>query len=122
MLTPADFPTESSSAGSSAGVTSIPWIRWAPLAAVDVGQVQRIGADTDVTPDAGKTSASRQTFVSGNAARLSGAALRAAILERMNVAEDAQLEIGGGTIRAKDAAGEHVLELNALDADAEGYV
>jgi CO/xanthine dehydrogenase Mo-binding subunit/aerobic-type carbon monoxide dehydrogenase small subunit (CoxS/CutS family) len=89
---------------------------------VDVGQVQRIGADTDVTPDAGKTSASRQTFVSGNAARLSGAALRAAILERMNVAEDAQLEIGGGTIRAKDAVGEHVLELNALDADAEGYV
>jgi CO/xanthine dehydrogenase Mo-binding subunit len=60
--------------------------------------------------------------VSGNAARLSGAALRAAILERMNVAEDAQLEIGGGTIRAKDAVGEHVLELNALDADAEGYV
>ena len=89
---------------------------------VDVGQVQRIGADTDVTPDAGKTSASRQTFVSGNAARLSGAALRAAILERMNVAEDAQFEIGGGTIRAKDAAGEHLLELSALDADAEGYV
>ena len=89
---------------------------------VDVGHVQRIGADTDFTPDAGKTSASRQTFVSGNAARLSGAALRAAILERMNVAEDAQFEIGGGTIRAKDAAGEHLLELSALDADAEGYV
>jgi CO/xanthine dehydrogenase Mo-binding subunit len=89
---------------------------------VGVGHVQRIGADTDFTPDAGKTSASRQTFVSGNAARLSGAALRAAILERMNVAEDAQFEIGGGTIRAKDAAGEHLLELSALDADAEGYV
>ena len=32
--------------------------------------------DTDRTPDAGKTSASRQTFVSGNAARLAGEALR----------------------------------------------
>ena len=32
--------------------------------------------DTDITPDAGKTSASRQTYVSGNAARLSGEALR----------------------------------------------
>ena len=31
-----------------------------------------IGPDTDVTPDGGKTSASRQTFVSGNAARLTG--------------------------------------------------
>ena len=28
--------------------------------------------DTDLTADAGKTSASRQTFVSGNAARLAG--------------------------------------------------
>ena len=32
-----------------------------------------VGPDTDVTPDAGKTSASRQTFVTGNAARLAGA-------------------------------------------------
>ena len=33
--------------------------------------------DTDLTADAGKTSASRQTFVSGNAARLAGVDLRA---------------------------------------------
>ena len=45
---------------------------------VPVGSIRIVGADTDVTPDAGKTSASRQTYVSGNAARLSGAALRAA--------------------------------------------
>ena len=33
---------------------------------VAVDQVQLANGDTDITPDAGKTSASRQTFVSGN--------------------------------------------------------
>ncbi len=89
---------------------------------VPVDWIERIGADTDVTPDAGKTSASRQTFVSGNAARLSGTALRAAILERMNVAKDAALEIGNGVIRATDVAGAHVLNLSALEPDAGGFV
>ena len=36
----------------------------APIALLDL-----VSADTDLTPDCGKTSASRQTFVSGNAAR-----------------------------------------------------
>ncbi|MCY4316281.1 MAG: molybdopterin-dependent oxidoreductase [Roseovarius sp.] len=89
---------------------------------IPVGQIERIGADTDVTPDAGKTSASRQTFVSGNAARLSGNALRAAILERMNVAEDATLEVGNGEIRAADAAGAHVLNLGTFSPDTDGFV
>ena len=84
--------------------------------------LELVGADTDVTPDAGKTSASRQTYVSGNAARLSGAALRAQILERMNVSPEAELAIGGGVIRAVDAAGMHVLDLQHLTPDDEGYV
>ena len=37
----------------------------------------QVMGDTDLTADAGKSSASRQTFVSGNAARLAGATLRA---------------------------------------------
>jgi len=81
-----------------------------------------IGPDTDVTPDAGKTSASRQTYVSGNAARLSGEALRADILKRMNVAQDAKLTIGDGAIRAEDAAGEHMFDLRQLTPDPEDYV
>lgn len=89
---------------------------------ISVDSVERVGADTDLTPDAGKTSASRQTFVSGNAARLSGSALRTAILERMNVAEDAALEIKKAEIRATDSEGTHVLDLGALETDAEGYV
>jgi len=53
-----------------------------------------VGADTDTTPDAGKTSASRQTFVSGNAARLAGEALRAKILRDVNASPDATLGFG----------------------------
>ncbi len=87
-----------------------------------LAHVERVGADTDVTPDAGKTSASRQTYVSGNAARLSGEALRADILARLNAGQDAKLEIVGDVVRATDAAGTHELVLSNLDADAEGYV
>ncbi len=54
---------------------------------VDARRVEIVGPDTDVTPDAGKTSASRQTFVSGNAARLTGLALRAELLRLTNAAE-----------------------------------
>ena len=84
--------------------------------------IEIIGADTDITPDAGKTSASRQTYVSGNAARLSGEALRAQILDLMNVAKTAQLSFGDGVIRATDAAGAHELTLSELTPDAEGYL
>ncbi len=89
---------------------------------VPVAAITRIGADTDVTPDAGKTSASRQTYVSGNAARLSGEALRAMILEKMNVAQDATLTLGQGVIHARDAAGAHQLDLSNLVADSDGFV
>ncbi|MEM9579752.1 MAG: molybdopterin cofactor-binding domain-containing protein [Pseudomonadota bacterium] len=89
---------------------------------VDVRSVTLIGADTDVTPDAGKTSASRQTYVSGNAARLSGKALRAQVLERLNVEADAKLSIEGGALVATDAAGRHALDLGRLPKDASGTV
>jgi CO/xanthine dehydrogenase Mo-binding subunit len=89
---------------------------------IPVDRIELIGADTDLTPDAGKTSASRQTYVSGNAARLSGEALRARILNKLNVAHDAVLTIGAGVIHATDASGEHSLSLTTLSADGEGYV
>lgn len=63
-----------------------------------------VGADTDLTPDAGKTSASRQTFVSGAAALRTGAALRAQILRRLNAGDDAQLRLEGSVISAGSAA------------------
>ena len=51
---------------------------------VAASAIRLVAGDTDLTRDAGKTSASRQTLVSGNAARLAGEALRAEILRRAN--------------------------------------
>jgi aldehyde oxidoreductase len=77
--------------------------------------VTLLGGDTDLTPDAGKTSASRQTFVSGNAARLAGQALRADILGRLGVA-DAVLAFGPGRI----SAASQILDLSTLPV-TDGY-
>lgn len=84
-----------------------------------VALLELIGPDTDITPDAGKTSASRQTYVSGNAARLSGEALRAQILAKMSASDDAQLTVEHGKISAGTG---HSIDLIALAPDSEGYV
>jgi len=83
-------------------------------------QMTLVGADTDLTPDAGKTSASRQTFVSGKAAFLAGQALRSHILLRLNAPSDARLMLHGTTI----SAGDRALDLATLagNADAHGFV
>ena len=50
-----------------------------------------VSGDTSITPDCGKTSASRQTFVTGKAAHMAGTELRRAILrlaERVRVRGD----------------------------------
>ncbi|NNF91609.1 MAG: xanthine dehydrogenase family protein, partial [Boseongicola sp.] len=88
---------------------------------VPVDTISLVGADTDITPDGGKTSASRQTFVSGNAARLTGQALRRRILERVNAEEDARLVFGDGQITVEGASSHHRIALAALP-DTDGYV
>jgi CO/xanthine dehydrogenase Mo-binding subunit len=85
-------------------------------------QIHLVGPDTDVTPDAGKTSASRQTFVSGNAARLSGEHMRAQILRHANVSDDATLSIASGAITVSDNGKDHRIDLSNLEQDGEGYV
>jgi aldehyde oxidoreductase len=79
-------------------------------------------ADTDVTPDCGKTSASRQTFVSGNAASLAGAELRKAILRLANACECARIEFGDGTIAIEERGERRTISLRDLPLDARGYV
>lgn len=59
---------------------------------VPFDKVNLVSADTGITPDAGKTSASRQTFVSGNAARLAGEALRAEIQRVTNQPLDGEIQ------------------------------
>lgn len=89
---------------------------------VSAEQLTLVGADTDITPDAGKTSASRQTFVSGNAARLSGEALRAQILRFCNASGDAKITIEKGQISVDEGDAKHTIDLTRMEADAEGYV
>jgi len=89
---------------------------------VPVGSLAVVSGDTDRTADAGKSSASRQTFVSGRAAQIAGEALRARILRRANVGPQARLEIAAGRIHLRDSEGERRLDLTALPADAAGDV
>jgi len=88
---------------------------------VPLASLHLIGADTDATPDAGKTSASRQTFVTGNAARAAGLALRARLLALRNV-DAGRLEFGAGQMRIDAADAVHTVDLAALPVDALGYV
>ncbi len=85
---------------------------------VSVDSIDLVAGDTDLTRDAGKTSASRQTFVSGNAARLAATALRADILRRANAGPDATIEVGDDTIRIGDT----ILQPAAMQADPQGLV
>ncbi|MEM8551922.1 MAG: molybdopterin cofactor-binding domain-containing protein [Pseudomonadota bacterium] len=87
-----------------------------PLTAVSL-----VGPDTDVTPDAGKTSASRQTFVSGNAARLAGEALRAKLLRLANAGPDATIDTQS-TITVQEGLRTQTVPLAHLPLDPEGYV
>ena len=78
--------------------------------------------DTDLTFDAGKTSASRQTYVSGNAARLAGADLRTKILMLANAGPDARLSLDGGRLTIADGEASRSIDLATLEADAESVV
>ncbi|MBZ9889947.1 molybdopterin-dependent oxidoreductase [Mesorhizobium sp. BR1-1-3] len=79
-------------------------------------------ADTSITPDAGKTSASRQTFVTGKAAEKASRALREKILRFANVSEKAALQLDGPAIVIREGEATRRIDLTTLDLDAEGFV
>ncbi|HUN46875.1 MAG TPA: molybdopterin cofactor-binding domain-containing protein, partial [Stellaceae bacterium] len=81
---------------------------------VPVTAIRLVTGDTDLTPDAGKTSASRQTFVSGAAARMAADALRRQILRLANVEESARLVLGAGKLAVCGGGTEHVIDLARL--------
>ncbi|MDG1128613.1 MAG: molybdopterin-dependent oxidoreductase [Paracoccaceae bacterium] len=101
--------------------TVIPQI-FARAFGVPVHDIALIGADTDLTPDAGKTSASRQTFVTGNAARLAGEALRKAVLGQVNASPDAVITLDTAGLTVTDGAQTFTLDLARLSPNAAGYV
>ncbi|MEM8836860.1 MAG: molybdopterin cofactor-binding domain-containing protein [Pseudomonadota bacterium] len=89
---------------------------------VSVHNLTLVGPDTAVTPDCGKTSASRQTYVTGSAALKSGRALREKILRLANVGEAAALSTAPGTLILHDAGNEAAIDLTTLPEDERGYV
>ena len=89
---------------------------------VAVDRIAQVIGDTDWTEDAGKTSASRQTFVSGKAVESAGAALRAVILREANAADDATIELAGAQVVVRDGGRRVEIDLARLEADAAGVV
>lgn len=102
--------------GSNTVITQIA----ADALGLPVDQFEIIGPDTFLTPDCGKTSASRQTYITGKAAELSGKALRAAILRMTNAGDGARLSLAGGKVVVEDS-GISEIDLSALPLDDRGY-
>jgi CO/xanthine dehydrogenase Mo-binding subunit len=92
-----------------------------PMSAFDY-----VMGDTDLTLDAGKSSASRQAFVSGNAALLAGQNLRAKLAARAGFGqvetEGIRLACEAGTIAVSCTGETRRLVLAELEADAKGDV
>ncbi len=104
--------------GSNTVITQI----FADALGAPVEAIDRLGADTDVTPDCGKTSASRQTFVSGNAALRAGRALRAQILRLANAGEDGTIAFVRGALVIGGAGVDTRIDLEALPVNRAGFV
>lgn len=89
---------------------------------VEVGHIDLVGPDTDVTPDAGKSSASRQTFVSGNAVYLAGSKLRNRLLVLAEASDTAHLELDGPRLITRDRGTTRSLDLRTLFTGDDGMV
>jgi xanthine dehydrogenase molybdenum-binding subunit len=97
----------SSSAELGQGLVTVMRMAVAEEMAVSPDAVDVLVMDTDLTPDGGPTTASRQTFVTGNASRLAARALRQAIstalAERFDV-PPAQVHFEDGHVRANGSS------------------
>ena len=78
-------------------------------------QIALVTGDTDLTTDAGKTSASRQTFVSGMATERAARDLRQQILRLANAGPEATLSLDGAKLTVRDG-----LALRTIDLVTEG--
>jgi aldehyde oxidoreductase len=89
----------------------------APLEKFDL-----LSGDTDITPDCGKTSASRQTFVSGKAAYLAGEQLKKEILKLAGGCGCAKIRFLDGSLIIEEGEKKKTIDLGQLPLDKRGYV
>jgi CO/xanthine dehydrogenase Mo-binding subunit len=101
------FPTSitevrTSSADMGQGLSAVLAQITAEELGIPVERVRVLLSDTDLTPDGGPTTASRQTYVSGNAARYAAATMREALTsvaaERLSIPPE-QIRFEGGKLR-----------------------
>ncbi len=102
--------------GSNTIVTQI----CADAMAVPIERFDLVSGDTAITPDCGKTSASRQTFVTGKAAAMAGAKLRNALLKLADADGDSIIVLGEGSLKVLPCNKE--IGLHQLPLDEFGYV
>ncbi len=81
---------------------------------IEMDRMALVWGDTDLTADAGKTSASRQAYVSGNAAKLAGEDLRRRILRLGNVGDGAEIVFGESVLTLRDGDATRRIDLAAL--------
>jgi xanthine dehydrogenase molybdenum-binding subunit len=111
-----DFEIRSSSAELGQGLVSVMQLTVAEEMTVPPGQVKVLVMDTDLTPNGGPTTASRQTYVTGNASRYAAITLREAIsrtmAEKYDIPpeqirfEDGIVHVNGTTLTYADVARE----------------
>ncbi len=82
---------------------------------IAMADIRLVWGDTDLTADAGKSSASRQAYVSGNAAKFAGEDLRRQILRLANVGEDATIALETGKIMVREGDITREIELRQFD-------
>ena len=89
---------------------------------VELNAFTLIGGDTALTPDCGKTSASRQTYITGKAAELAGRALRQRILSLAGMGEEARIAMNNNGLVVIDATKKQPVDLTSLAPNQQGYV
>jgi aldehyde oxidoreductase len=104
--------------GSNTIVTQI----CADAVGAPIDRFDLVSGDTSITPDCGKTSASRQTFVTGRAAYMAGIELRQAILRLAEGCECAVIDFKAGAVTIKEDGKPRTISLHDLPLDKNGYV
>jgi CO/xanthine dehydrogenase Mo-binding subunit/aerobic-type carbon monoxide dehydrogenase small subunit (CoxS/CutS family) len=95
---------------------------FADAVGLPVALVDQVMGDTDLTQDAGKSSASRQTFVSGNAARFAGEDVRRQLLQALGMGSTTRLSLSASILIGVDQGVERQLDLSGLPANDRGDV
>ena len=89
---------------------------------VSIENINLVSPDTFLSPDCGKTSASRQTYVTGKAAYNAGFKLRSEILRLSNMGNDSLIKIEKNELIISNQDKRQKIDLNTLQLIENDYV